>query len=244
MQIFIKDSYAEISALAAEHFLQLAAQRANPLICVASGDSPAGLYKSLAAHKKTHQLNTDQWFFLGLDEWLGMNGDDEGSCRYHLNNQFFNPLQIATNSIQFFDGRAADPEKECADVEAVIQQKGPIDITILGLGLNGHIGMNEPGALPNSRCRIAELAPETIQVGQKYFTSATELTGGLTMGIGTIVESKNIFLLVNGQKKAAIVKAMMDAPVSPDLPASFLRQHPGVRVYLDKEAAALLAATV
>lgn len=243
MQIFIRDSYAEISALAASHFVALLSGKQHPLVCVASGDSPSGLYKHLVELKNAGKLNVQDWNFLGLDEWLGMNGNDEGSCRYHLDQQFFHPMQIDNARIQFFDGRATDPNKECDAVEETIKNKGGVDLTILGLGLNGHIGMNEPGTDIHSRTHIAELDEETKKVGQKYFTNATELKGGLTMGIASIMDSKNVFLLVNGTKKAGIVKKILEEPISPSLPATILRNHPGARIYLDREAASLLANT-
>lgn len=241
MQIFIRDSYAELSALAASHFMELLSGKQHPLVCVASGDSPSGLYKELVNRKNAGELDVQHWDFLGLDEWLGMNGSDEGSCRYHLDKQFFGPMQIDQARIKFFDGRTTEPQAACDEVEALIAAKGGLDITILGLGLNGHIGMNEPGTPVDSRTHIAELEEETKKVGQKYFTAATELVGGLTLGIATIMESRNVFLIVSGTKKAGIVKRILEEPVSVDLPATILRNHPGARIYLDKEAAALLA---
>lgn len=240
MQIFVRDTYAELSALAASHMMEILSDNPAPLVCVASGDSPAGLYKALVEQKNAGKLHLGHWDFLGLDEWLGMNGNDEGSCRYHLNHQFFGPLQIEPDKIFFFDGRAIDPQQECNRTEAFIKQKAGIDITVLGLGMNGHIGMNEPGTSINSRTHIAELEAGTVAVGQKYFKTATVLSGGLTLGIATIMDSQHVFLIVSGTKKAAIVKKILEEPVSEALPATILRHHKGARIYLDKEAAALL----
>ncbi len=240
MQVYISDNYQQQAELAAAHLAECMSFRPQPLICVASGDSPAGMYASLISQVNNNSLNIDQWNFVGLDEWLGMNGNDEGSCRYHLNRQLFDPLKIDAAKICFFDGRAADPDNECSVTENFILDKGGIDLTILGLGFNGHVGMNEPGSSPDSRCRVVALDPLTVQTGQKYFSEAKELDGGLTLGIGTIMESKNIFLLVNGLKKAAVVKTMLEGLVSPQLPASLILQHPSIRIYLDKEAASLL----
>lgn len=240
MQIFVRDTYAELSALAASHMKEILTENAAPLVCVASGDSPAGLYKAMVELKNAGKLDTGHWNFLGLDEWLGMNGNDDGSCRYHLNQQFFGPMQIEPDHILFFDGRAIDLHQECNRTEAGIKQKGGIDITVLGLGMNGHIGMNEPGTSIHSRTHIAELEAGTVAVGQKYFKTATELSGGLTLGIATIMDSQHIFLIVSGTKKAAIVKMILEEPVSEALPATILRHHKGARIYLDKEAAALL----
>ncbi len=240
MQVYISDNYQQQAGLAATHLAECMSSRPQPLICVASGDSPAGMYASLISQVNNKSLNIDQWNFVGLDEWLGMNGKDEGSCRYHLNRQLFDPLNINAAKICFFDGRSADPDHECVVTENYIIDKGGIDVTILGLGLNGHVGMNEPGSNADSRSRVVTLDPLTVQTGQKYFSEAKELEGGLTLGIGTIMESKSIFLLVNGLKKAAVVKRMLEEPASPQIPASLILQHPSIRIYLDRDAASFL----
>lgn len=240
MQVYISDNYGEMSALAAGHLNLFMSQSSSPLICVASGDSPAGMYRHLLKGVQQQNWNAAHWNYVGLDEWIGMNGTDEGSCRYHLNRQLFNPLSVPAEKICFFDGRAADPEAECATAESFISGHRGIDVAVLGLGLNGHIGMNEPGTDPASRTHIAELDPLTVQTAQKYFETPREISGGLTLGLGTILESKKIFLLVSGQRKAAVVKALLEGPVTPALPASLLQNHPGARLYLDKDAASLL----
>lgn len=238
MQLHIYTSYADLSAAAADHWQQILSTKKYPFVCVASGDSPAGLYRELVARKQAGKADFSKYTFLGLDEWLGMNGKDQGSCRYHLDQQFFDPLQ--QGEIHFFDGRAADPQQECEEVETLIQDRGPLDIVILGLGLNGHIGMNEPGTDFASRTHIAELDAETVKVGQKYFTTPQELKGGLTLGIATILDAAQIFLIVSGAHKAAIVKQILEAPVGTDLPATALRNHPGAHLYLDQAAASAL----
>ncbi|MBZ5856592.1 SRPBCC domain-containing protein [Flavihumibacter profundi] len=241
MEIKIFDTYNELSRLAANDWLQLLAPVKNPLVCVASGDSPAGLYKSLVQLSGDGKWDAGKYNFLGLDEWLGMNGQDEGSCRYHLDQQFFFPLQVAAGKISFFDCRSADLQAECKKAEDCIANNGGLDLVILGLGLNGHVGMNEPGTDVASRSHIAELDPQSVQVGQKYFTRPQELTGGLTLGLATILEARYIFLIVSGLHKAGIVKELLEGPVSNSLPGSLLRNHPGATIYLDKESASLLS---
>jgi glucosamine-6-phosphate isomerase len=181
------------------------------------------------------------WNFLGLDEWVGLNGADEGSCRFHLDNQFFKPLQIAADKILFVDGRSEDPLRECEMVERSIQQQGGIDVAVVGLGMNGHIGMNEPGTSVNQRTHLSRLDPLTIQVGQKYFQKSQPLFEGLTLGLGTLMEAKYVVLLVNGVKKASIVKQVLEGPITEHVPGSLFRDHPGFIVYLDKEAASMLS---
>ena len=229
-----------MSEKAADAVMQTAESLEQPVLCTASGDSPAGLYKELVKDVSDNATDISGWYFIGLDEWLNMNGSDEGSCRFHLNNQLFNPLQVATDHIGFFDGRQKPPEKECENVEHFIRQHGGISIAILGLGMNGHVGMNEPGTSAVLRSHVTNLDTQTQKIGQKYFKKEQALSQGITLGLATLMESRSIVLLVNGGHKAKIVRQVLEGEISDKLPASLLRRHPGLKVYLDKEAAALL----
>jgi glucosamine-6-phosphate isomerase len=240
MKIFIADTYRDMSEQATNQLLSLIEPINNPVICPASGDTPAGLYKELIEQVYKQDLNASDWNFVGLDEWGGMNGDDEGSCRFHLDNQLFRPLWIPDERVCFFNGRAKDGKKECERIESFIREHGGIDIVILGLGMNGHAGMNEPGTDPQLRSHVTDIDTQTQQVGQKYFKEKQELSKGLTLGITTILEARNIILMVSGQQKAEIVKQVLEGEISPQVPTSLLRNHPGLKVYLDKEAASLL----
>jgi glucosamine-6-phosphate isomerase len=240
MKVIVCSSYADMSLQAAEDLIGCMGSRKNPLLCAASGDSPSGLYKNLVAKLGRKELKISDWSFLGLDEWVGLNGSDEGSCRYHLNRELFFPLHVPEDDLFFFDGRKKDLNLECRQAESFILRHGGIDATILGLGLNGHVGMNEPGTPVSSRTHVTALDPITTQTGQKYFTEARSLSEGITLGLGTILDSRNIFLLVSGTKKASIVKTVLEGDISEKVPASLLRRHPGLRIYLDNEAAGLL----
>lgn len=240
MEIFIPDTYQALSMQAADDVIKLMKSRSHPLLCAASGDTPAGLYKEIVGKVNKNELNISDWSFVGLDEWVGMNETDEGSCRFNLNDQLFNFLKIAGDKIGFFDGRTNDLDKECEDVESFIQKHEGIDVAILGLGMNGHIGMNEPGTSPALRSHVTALDPITQKVGQKYFKQQQQLKEGITLGIATLLESKHIILLVSGSHKAEIVKKMLEGDISEKLPGSLLRNHPSLKVYLDKNAASLI----
>jgi glucosamine-6-phosphate isomerase len=241
MKISIFDTYDELSKKAAEDLIDLMQCRKDPLLCIASGDSPAGLYQNIADKSDKKELDISGWSFIGLDEWVGMNGNNEGSCRYHLDQQFFRPLKITDDKIFFFDGQEKDLEKECNDAESFIAQHSGIDIAVLGLGLNGHIGMNEPGTPVSSLSHVAKLEPITQQTGQKYFKENQELNEGITLGIGTLLRAKHIILLANGSKKAEIIQKLMEGTITEQIPATLLHRHPDVRIYLDSEAAQLLS---
>ena len=240
MKIIISNNYEAMSEKAYEDIVAIMQAASKPLICVASGDSPSGIYKNIVKGVGSNEINIDSWSFLGLDEWVGLNGDDEGSCRYHLNRELFNPLAIPANRICFFDGAASDLEQQCSITENTIQAKGGIEMAILGLGMNGHIGMNEPNTSIQTRSHIINLDPLTVEVGQKYFKKPQPLTKGITLGIDTLMDAKHIVLIVSGSKKAGIVKEVMEGPISEAVPASLLRNHPNCSIYLDEAAAAAL----
>jgi galactosamine-6-phosphate isomerase len=169
-----------------------------------------------------------------------MDGNNEGSCRHSLDEQLFTPLKIKADKICFFNGKAPDPDKESERVEQFIQKHGGIDVSVLGLGMNGHVGMNEPYTLPSLRSHIAKLDPVTQEVGQKYFKERQHLSEGITLGLATLLESKHIFLLVNGNRKSEIVKKVIEGNITEEVPATILRRHTDLKIYLDADAAKLI----
>lgn len=240
MQLFVTDNARSMAARVADRLDECLHSIPEPLFCPASGDTPAALYSELLHRVWNDTLDMDHWYFVGLDEWVGMNGADEGSCRYYLDRGLFRPLSIAGDRICFFDGRAADLEKECSGVERFIAVRGRIDAAVLGIGPNGHIAMNEPGADPAGRSQVVRLHPSTQATGQKYFSSATPLERGITLGLGTLLDARYLFLLATGAHKADIIRRALEGPITPEVPASLLRNHPNLEVWLDKDAAGSL----
>jgi galactosamine-6-phosphate isomerase len=239
MEIFVGNSYQEISKKAADAAIQLMNSIEKPLLCPASGDSPAGLYKELVERFSNQEVNVSDWYFVGLDEWVGMNGYDEGSCRFHLNHQLFYPLKIEQERICFFNGRAEDLEAECNKTEKFIADHSGIQVAIVGLGTNGHVAMNEPGTSASLRSHVAAIHTSTQQAGQKYFKEAKQISQGITLGVATLLEAKHIILVANGEHKAEIVKKIITDEPSEQIPGTLLRNHPSLQIYLDAEAAQL-----
>lgn len=240
MELFIYDTYEKMSAEAAKKVMQIISLKRKTVLSPASGDTPKGLYSELVSMIQKNKTDVSELWFIGLDEWLGMNGEDEGSCRFYLDQQLFNPLQIDKNRIAFFNGKAQFPAEECTKIDNAILALNGIDLAIVGLGMNGHVGMNEPGVSPVLHSHVAEIDPVTQQVGQKYFKEKKEISGGLTLGIANLMEARSVMLIVNGSKKASILKQVLEEDISEKLPASFLRAHPNFSVYADAEAASLL----
>jgi len=241
MKIIIEDDYESMSAKAADEVMKIIAPLKKPVLCPATGDSPKGLYKEMIGRISQKKTDVSNWYFVGLDEWLGINGEDEGSCRFHLNNDLLEPLCIDENNVRFFDGRAKDIQDEIRKTGSFLQEHGGIDIAIVGLGMNGHVGMNEPGTDPTLHSHISDIDPITQQVGQKYFKQERRLTKGITLGIANLMEAGKIILLVSGSKKAGIVQKVLEGDISEMIPASLLCKHKNFSVYLDKGAASRLS---
>jgi galactosamine-6-phosphate isomerase len=240
MEIIINNTYEKMCIQVADDLVSLMQSEASPLFCPASGDTPSGIYKELSNRFTDKKLEVSNWSFIGLDEWAGMDGSDDGSCREYLDRQLFQPLKVAENKIFFFNGKASDLQEECIQAEKFIKSNGAIHVCLLGLGMNGHIGMNEPGTSGKSLSHIASIDASTQQVGQKYFKSPKDLSKGLTLGIGSIIASRHIFLVVSGKQKSAIVKEIIQGDISENIPATLLREHSGLRIYLDQAAAELI----
>ena len=240
MKILIDDTYEAMSNRIANEVINIMSAAPNPLFCAASGDSPKGLYKELVQQNNASSIDISNWHFLGLDEWIGLDASDEGSCRYMLNKDLFHPLHVKDEMICCFNGKTTDATKECDRIETFIQQQNGIDVAILGLGMNGHIGLNEPGTSLLLRSHVSDIAETTKTIGQKYFSKPQTLTKGITLGLATLMDAKHLFLIVSGEKKASILKQALQHETTETIPATLIRDHPGFVVYADKDAAKLL----
>ncbi|HEU4607607.1 MAG TPA: glucosamine-6-phosphate deaminase [Chitinophagaceae bacterium] len=240
MQIMLAADYSRMSAMAADLAAQQLKNVARPLICVAAGTSPAGFYKALLALQQTGGVSMQHWSYVSLDEWLSVPGSEKGSSRNMMDEALFIPGRIQPRQIKFFDGLAAHPEEECAAMEAYIEQHGGIDMAILGLGMNGHVGLNEPGVDPALSTHVCKLSESTRRVAQKYFTHEKQLDKGITLGIASLMKARMLLLIVSGVHKAGILQQALEGPVTKQVPASLLRDHPALYVVADAAAASLL----
>jgi len=240
MKLFIADTPGTMARQVADILVDCMQSARLPLFCPASGDTPAALYQDLHRRSLEGRIDVSDWYFVGLDEWVGMNGQDEGSCRNSLDRLLFHPLGIRNEKICFFNGKGRDLRAECLRTENFIADRGVIDAVVLGIGMNGHVAMNEPGVASAARSHVTIIHPTTAATGQKYFATFRPLTRGLTLGMGNLLEARHVFLMATGRHKAAIVQKFLEGPVSADLPATLLRNHAGLQVFLDADAAALL----
>jgi glucosamine-6-phosphate isomerase len=172
---------------------------------------------------------------------VGIPPENEGSCQYFLRNYLFDPLHINQQNIQVFNAMAPDMQKECSKMDEFIRQRGGIDLIIVGVGRNGHIGFNEPGVNFKAYSHVVDLDETTQTVGQKYFREQTTLKQGITLGLQHLIESKRAVLIANGIKKAEVMKEAIEGEIDAKMPASIMRKHADGEIILDKEAASLLS---
>lgn len=203
-------------------------------IGLATGSTPLKLYEKL------RNTNTDVSHVttVNLDEYVGLEPTDPQSYNYYMNEELFKYMNFAETNIP--NGVAEDLEKECERFEEILK-KHPVDLQILGMGPNGHIGFNEPGTSFDSVTHIAELTPSTREANKRFFEKEEDVpTKAITMGISSIMNAKEVMMLAFGEGKAEAVKSMIDGPVTTECPASVLQNHPNAIIILDKEAASKL----
>jgi 6-phosphogluconolactonase/glucosamine-6-phosphate isomerase/deaminase len=234
MKVEVYKDYNELSKAAANLIAAVIKNKPNALICVASGHTPAGTFTFLREHINSG-LDIDKITFVSLDEWLGIDPADAGSCISMLRKDFFDHVKA---KIELFDVRK-DPQSECDRMNKFIDDNGGLDVMLVGIGLNGHIGMNEPGTPFDRYAHVSELAEETKTTGQKYFTKPTILSKGITLGLRHFSECRLPILMANGSKKAEIIGHTMKSKPTENLPATIVHNIPQSMVMLDADAASL-----
>lgn len=208
---------------------------------LATGSSPLGIYAELAALVAAGDLDCSRASGFALDEYVGIPEDHPQSYASVIRTEVVEPLRMDPSRVRVPDGRAADIPAACADYEQAIRDAGGIDVQILGIGANGHIGFNEPTSSFASRTRIKTLAPRTVADNARFFDSADEVpTHCLTQGLGTIMDAKRILLVAQGEAKADAIAHTVEGPVSALHPGSILQHHPSVTVVVDEAAASRL----
>ncbi|MBC7745216.1 MAG: glucosamine-6-phosphate deaminase [Flavobacterium sp.] len=244
MKIKVHPDYNEMSRSAANFIADFVKNKPDALLCFPSGDTPTGILNCLIEDVRSGKLDFKDCLFAGLDEWVGQDGSDEGSCRHYMDEHFFLPLKIRPEQISFFNGKAVDLKRECRRMDEFISSKGQVDLLMVGLGLNGHVGLNEPGVDFNLYSHISDLHQMTKDSAKKYFNQEVLLTQGITLGPKHILESKVAVLIASGSKKAEILVKALEEEVSRDVPACVLQMHPDSYVFTDREAASLLTKLV
>lgn len=239
MQVIYCKDYFELSRQASDIIIEVVKQKPDAVLCLAAGDTPKLTYAEVV--KKAAAVDFSRVTFIGLDEWVGVPPGNEGSCHYFLHHNLFDPLTIQAAQIHMFDALSADPGAACKKMDRIIAEKGGIDLMLVGVGMNGHIGFNEPGVSFDLYSHVINLDETTQSVGQKYFSEKTTLPQGITLGLKHFMEAKKAIVIASGEKKAAIIQKTVEGPVTNEVPASIVQRHRNGRVIIDKQAAHLIS---
>ena len=237
MKIIKTADYNEMSRKAANLIGAQVIIKPDCILGLATGSSPIGTYKELIKRCEEGDLDFSQVQSVNLDEYKGLSRDNDQSYYYFMNHNLFDHINIDKANTHVPNGMESDAEKECANYEELIKSLGGIDLQLLGLGHNGHIGFNEPAEEFDKVTHCVDLQESTIEANKRFFASADDVPRqAYTMGIGTIMSAKKIVVVVSGEDKADIVKRAFSGPITPSVPASILQMHPDVTVICDAAA--------
>jgi glucosamine-6-phosphate isomerase len=237
MKQIIYNDYTELSVKTAEQIAAIISKKPDALLCFPAGETSVGTFKHLIELTKKGKISFKESKIVGLDEWANIGAMKSENCFSFLKKHFFDHIDFSEENLCFFDGESANLEKECLKTDDFIKRSGPIDMILLGAGMNGHLGLNEPGTSFDLYSHIVTLDETTKVVGQKYFSGKVTLTKGITLGLKYIMEAKTVILQLNGNRKAEVVKRLINSEVSTDFPASAIKMHENSFLLLDKEAA-------
>jgi glucosamine-6-phosphate deaminase len=237
VEIIILHSEEEVYREAAERIISLVNRRPDAVLGLATGRTMLGIYEGLREAYQNGRVNFSSVVTVNLDEYLGISPDDPLSFHHYMREHFFKHVNIKKENRHIPDPLPEDVDKECEDYEDIIKRRGGIDLQLLGIGKDGHIGFNEPSSSLQARTRVKTLTDETLIYN---FGSMDGPRFAITMGIGTIMEAKEIVLIALGKEKADAVSRAVEGPVTASCPASALQLHPVAKVILDQDAARLL----
>lgn len=242
MKLIIVENYQELSDAAAKIIIEAVKENPEINLGLATGGSPLGLYKKLVEDHQENKTSYARAKSFNLDEYLGLAANHKQTYHTYMYENLFNHIDIKSENIHIPEGDSQDPKKTAQEYEELLKNN-PIDLQLLGIGTNGHIGFNEPGSSFEGLTDIVDLTAETIEANARYFKGNQDLvpTKAISMGIGSIMRAKKILLIAEGSSKAKAIKGLVEGDVNEELPASILQKHNDVVLVIDKAAAALLS---
>ena len=241
INIIVTQDYDHMSTQAAEIIAQEIIKKPSVVLGFATGSTPLGIYKELVRKYKDERLSFAGLTAFNLDEYHPITKEDPQSYYYFMQEHLFGHVNVDPARVHIPDGACADPAAECAAYDAKITAVGGIDLQLIGIGQNGHIGFNEPGEIFSDGTNFTSLTDSTIQANRRFFSAEEEVPRhAITMGTRTIMLARKLLLIANGEKKAGIIRQVLMGDITPRVPASALRLHHNVTVILDKAAAAEL----
>ena len=238
MNVYCGDDYDQISRIAATIISDQIIEKPDSLLGLATGSSPIGAYKELVNAYKKGDLDFSHIHTVNLDEYKGIDKKNKNSYSYFMNRELFKHVNINTENTYIPDGTVLNEEKACNDYDEILQKAGTIDLQILGIGNDGHIGFNEPDTLFHKTTHCVQLSAETRRANARFFNDSIELVPekAYTMGIQSIMNARKIILIVSGRGKAKIIKESFQGPVTSQVPASILQLHPNTILIGDSAA--------
>lgn len=237
IKVVVFDDYDSLSRAVCDRVIDRINAKPDLVLSLPTGGTPFELYCLLIESYKQGLVSFSQVRFFQLDEYLGLSKDDPNSYYYYLNRYLFDHVDIRRENIFSFNGLTDDPDKESILYENQLTRMGPLDLVVLGIGTNGHVAFNEPGSYPFCRTRQIRLEESTIQANLRFFSNGSPMPhSALTMGLGNILEAKEVFLLANGSGKAEAIIKTLHGPNTESVPASFLQRHPNTTFFLDRES--------
>ncbi|MED1489255.1 glucosamine-6-phosphate deaminase [Bacillus smithii] len=241
MRVVKVANYEEMSQKAAECIIRQVKEKPDSVLGLATGGTVIGTYQLLAKDHQKNGTSYRQILTVNLDEYIGISPEHEQSYHFYMKKRLFDHIQIPPENTYLPDGQAEDLEEECKRYDERIESLGGIDLQLLGIGVNGHIGFNEPGTPFDSKTHIVELSESTRKANARFFNTLEEVPKkAITMGIETIINSKKILLLASGLKKAPIIRKLFQEGITEEIPASVLKKHENVVLIADEEALSLV----
>ncbi|WP_300346535.1 glucosamine-6-phosphate deaminase [Clostridium sp.] len=241
MRLMVTKTYDEMSKVAANEMADSIKSNPEIILGLATGGTPIGMYKNLIKMYNDGELDFSKVTSINLDEYVGLSGEHDQSYRYFMNTNLFNHINIDKSKTFVPNGLAKNIEEECKSYDARIENMGGIDLQLLGLGANGHIGFNEPGEVLSVGTHLTDLKESTIEANARFFESIEDVPRkAVTMGLGGIMKAKKIMVIASGEGKAEVVKAMMSGKITTEIPATMLQMHNNVVLIVDEAAASLL----
>lgn len=237
MKIIYAKDYSDLSRKAANIISAQVILKPNSVLGLATGSTPIGTYKQLIEWYEKGDIDFSVARSVNLDEYVGINSDNEQSYRYFMDTHLFSHINIKRENTYVPNGKAVDLQEECKIYDDLIQKVGGIDMQLLGIGHNGHIGFNEPNQAFEKTTHIVELGDTTISANARFFDSIEEVPRkAITMGIKSIMQAQKILLIANGKDKEEIINKALNGPVTPAIPASILQLHPDLTVICSFES--------
>jgi len=237
MKFYCGEDYKAMSRIAANIISAQIIMKPDCVLGLATGSSPEGTYAQLVEWYKKGDLDCSQVTSVNLDEYRGLSGDNDQSYRYFMNTHLFDHVNIDKSRTFVPNGLEPDSEKACREYDAVVEATGGVDLQLLGIGHNGHIGFNEPAKEFCKNTQCVDLTESTIEANKRFFEKEEDVPRqAYTMGIGTIMRAKKILLVASGEGKADIIAKAFTGPITPEVPASILQLHNDVTVVCDKAA--------